>query len=283
VNLIVEYELSESIVRSLKFFSIKTERNVSETVHDEYIKLANAYLRQNATDNTEGRERRRPYLFGPSWMRVKLIVDDSGQDTIQLLSAYAATRQLRDISGVRHIRIPCCINSCIAYTGDYSGFTHCPFCEQPRLNGGNIPRQTFDYIPITHRLRLQYANSARAKKLREYRKRLQNSPWEGVRDYWDGALHQEHKAKGYFSDERDIALGLSTDGLQLFDVGKYSVWPVLLVNLNLEPQERVKKRNLFSAASSLVQTIQKIFTLFSGLWSTNSRNSLLVLKEYMMH
>jgi Transposase family tnp2 len=74
---------------------------------------------------------------------------------------------------------------------------------------------------------------------------LQDDPWDGIRDYWDGILHQEHKARGFFADERDIALGLSTDGLQLFKVGKYSVWPLLLVNFNLKPDQRVKKHNIF--------------------------------------
>jgi len=66
----------------------------------------------------------------------------------------------------------------------------------------------------------------------------------GIRDYWDGRLHQQHKDSGFFDDEHDIALAFSTDGLQLFSVGKYSVWPLLLINLNLHPKLRVKKQNL---------------------------------------
>ena len=47
--------------------------------------------------------------------------------------------------------------------------------------------------------------------------------------------------RGFFTD---IMLGFSTDGLQLFTVGTDSVWPILLVNLNLKPKECFKKHNL---------------------------------------
>jgi Transposase family tnp2 len=57
-------------------------------------------------------------------------------------------------------------------------------------------------------------------------------------------LHKEHESNGFFGDHRDIALLFSTDGLTLFKVGTDSVWPLLLVNLNLEPQKRFKQHNL---------------------------------------
>jgi hypothetical protein len=126
----------------------------------------------------------------------------------------------------------------------YADLANCPLCNEPRYDKKNITIRTFDLIPITHRLRLQFANPARAKALRDYPKFLQENPWDGVRDYWDGELHKEHRNKGFFADYRDIALGLSTDGLQLFAVGTDSVWPILLVNLNLKPEERFKKHNL---------------------------------------
>jgi hypothetical protein len=43
---------------------------------------------------------------------------------------------------------------------------------------------------------------------------------------------------GFFEDERTIALQFSTDGVQLFRATKREVWPLLIVNLNLSPQER---------------------------------------------
>ena len=81
--------------------------------------------------------------------------------------------------------------------------------------------------------------------MKRYRQELNTVEWQGgVRDYWDGDLHQEHKAGGFFQDKHDIGFSFSTDGLQLFTVGQFSVWPLVLVNLNLPPSIRVKKCNL---------------------------------------
>ena len=160
------------------------------------------------------------------------------------MSASVSAARLRTLTGIEHVSIPCCRNSCIAYTSVYVDLDNCPLCSEPRCNRRGVTIRTFDLIPITHRLRLQFANPARAKALREYPQSLQENPWDGVRDYWDGELHKEHKRKGFFADHRDIAFSLSTDGLQLFTVGQDSVWPILLVNLNLKPDERFKKHNL---------------------------------------
>jgi hypothetical protein len=43
---------------------------------------------------------------------------------------------------------------------------------------------------------------------------------------------------GFFDDERAIGLQFSTDGVQLFRGAKKEVWPFLILNLNLPPQER---------------------------------------------
>jgi len=160
------------------------------------------------------------------------------------LNASVSAARLRTLTGITHVRILCCRNSCIAYTGVYADLENCPLCNEPRRNRRGVTIRTFDLIPITHRLRLQFANPARAKALREYPQSLQENTWDGVRDYWDGELHKEHKRKGFFADHRDIALSFSTDGLQLFTVGTDCVWPLLLVNLNLKPEERFKKHNL---------------------------------------
>ena len=47
-------------------------------------------------------------------------------------------------------------------------------------------------------------------------------------------------------EERNIRLGLSTDGFNPFSMqnSKYSCWPVLLVNYNLPPNLCMKKENI---------------------------------------
>ena len=44
---------------------------------------------------------------------------------------------------------------------------------------------------------------------------------------------QGHK---YFSDPRDIALGISLDGVTYFSHRQHSIWPVILINYNLPPK-----------------------------------------------
>ena len=44
---------------------------------------------------------------------------------------------------------------------------------------------------------------------------------------------QGHK---YFSDPRDVALGISLDSVTYFTRRQHSVWPVILVNYNLPPK-----------------------------------------------
>ena len=48
---------------------------------------------------------------------------------------------------------------------------------------------------------------------------------------------QGHK---YFSDPRDIALGISLDGVTYFNRRQNSVWPVILINYNLPPTVRTR-------------------------------------------
>ena len=173
------------------------------------------------------------------------MTDDGSGTESMLPQAKAAARSLEEITGIHHERYSCCVNSCLVFTGAYVDLTACPLCDEPRFDSRQQPRKTFDFIPVIHRLRLQYADPERAIELKSYRRRLEMDEWsDGLRDYWDGDLHREHKAQGFFADEHDIAFALSTDGLDLFKVGQFQVWPLLLVNLNLDPIVRVKKCNL---------------------------------------
>ena len=50
----------------------------------------------------------------------------------------------------------------------------------------------------------------------------------------------------FFSDPRDIALGLSTDGFGPFKLRDRTAWPIILLNYNLPPEERFQKGNIIS-------------------------------------
>ena len=64
-------------------------------------------------------------------------------------------------------------------------------------------RAVYEYIPLIPRLRLLYANSESAKKMR-YPKTLLDVPWsdgDGIRDVWDGRAIRHWRALGmYYTD-----------------------------------------------------------------------------------
>ena len=51
-------------------------------------------------------------------------------------------------------------------------------------------------------------------------------------------IGDEEPPMWFFSDPRDISLGLSTDGFGLFKQCTKTAWPPILFNYNLPPQER---------------------------------------------
>ena len=160
-----------------------------------------------------------------------------------------------------------CIDNCMVFIGKDLLRRNCRFCKAPRFfkklnapadNPPNeffadeyeyldlIPRATYCYIPLISRLKLLYANPESAVEMR-YPKRLSEMPWaknddgvheEGIRDIWDGQIMRHWKQRGFFSDERTVALHLSTDGVQLFRNSTQEVWPFLIMNLNLPPEEQ---------------------------------------------
>jgi hypothetical protein len=73
-----------------------------------------------------------------------------------------------------------------------------------------------------------------------------------VKDVFDGPHYQsllstivpsdENNPFFYFSDDRDIALGLSTDGFAPFKRRKKTCWPIILFNYNLPPELHFQKK-----------------------------------------
>jgi hypothetical protein len=55
----------------------------------------------------------------------------------------------------------------------------------------------------------------------------------------------------FFSDHRDVALGIMTDGFQIFKRqrdGSTTCWPIIAINFNLPPEERTKLSNILPLA-----------------------------------
>ncbi|THU92541.1 hypothetical protein K435DRAFT_576560, partial [Dendrothele bispora CBS 962.96] len=130
-------------------------------------------------------------------------------------------KRVEELSNLRPEVYHCCVNSCMCYTGVYSEDTLCRFCKEPRFRPDGKPRKVFTYVPLIPRLIGYYRSLSMVEKL-EYRATFTSDSGE-ITDVFDGSHYKslcgqyvtvggqplDHK---FFSDRRDIALGLSSDG-----------------------------------------------------------------------
>jgi hypothetical protein len=154
------------------------------------------------------------------------------------------------------VRYHCCPSSCICYTGPYETLKKCPKCNTDCYKAdGTTPQAVFEYLPIIPRLRAMLASTSYATKM-QYRSKHEADPTKST-DIFDGTHYRslretlitidaEELPTWFFSDPRDIALGLSTDGFGPFKCHTKTAWPIILFNYNLPPEERFLKRNIIS-------------------------------------
>lgn len=172
-------------------------------------------------------------------------------------------RRISQLSGVRPRQYDCCVNSCCCYTRQFAKLQYCPFCREPRYTREKKPVKTFNYLPLIPRLKQWFRNPELVEKLM-YRSLFKTSPpepdnpdidWDDVIDVFDGehylSLLEERVVIGdeklghcFFSDHRDIALGISFDGFCPFKRRKQTCWPIIAFNYNLPPEERFHLDNI---------------------------------------
>src|ERR1700685_2309034 len=99
----------------------------------------------------------------------------------------------------------------------------------------------------------------------------------------------------FFSDSRDIALGLSTDGFAPFKKRKQTTWPIIFVNYNLPPDIRVHMGNVMEvgtipgpkkpkdADSFFFPAVQELKQLEVGVVAFDSlSDSLFVIRSFLI-
>jgi hypothetical protein len=103
------------------------------------------------------------------------------------LSFYKIKKKIQKIVPIFPALIDTCVNSCVAFTGNYEELQCCPLCHEKRYDGnGKAVNVTF-FFSIKERLKIQYANKDRAKELRyrsEYIKDKENL--DSLADIFDG-------------------------------------------------------------------------------------------------
>lgn len=140
----------------------------------------------------------------------------------------------------------------MAYTGKYADLDVCPFCCEPCFfDDKKTPRYKYSYIPLIPYLKAIFADPAH-RELCMYHGNQEYTP-DLITDYCDSLhyrrllnrnveiIHENGEREilphKHFSDRQDVALGLFSDGFQLFKKSRVqkSSTPLLLVNLNLPP------------------------------------------------
>ena len=208
------------------------------------------------------------------------------------------------LAAYRPVAYDCCVNSCICFVGPHEMKTHCPYCKQPRKNSNGRPRKTFTYSPIIPCLKAFFKNPEMIE-LMKYRSNYIHDE-DSIKDIFDGknytrlkedyvtigGIQQGHK---FFSEENDIALGLSLDGFCPFKRRNQTCWPIILFNYNLPPDIRFHLRYILCAGvipgpkkpkdadSFLYPLILELLEFLAGIATFDvERNELFALHAYLL-
>jgi len=64
------------------------------------------------------------------------------------------------LSCFKPVKLECCINSCVCFTGLHASLNECLRCKTSHLNESGEARRTFSYMPLVPRLRAFMSNRA---------------------------------------------------------------------------------------------------------------------------
>jgi Transposase family tnp2 len=196
------------------------------------------------------------------------------------ISIYLLMRSLKNIVSIKPIWVDMCIKSCCAFTGNFKTLDKCPYCSTSRYQEEGQSRAQVAYFSIQERFTIQYQDSTRAKQLRYRSNYISREGYDidgTIGDIFDSAQYKYLSQKGYFQDDRDIALLGSVDGYQLFRQKCDDCWIVLFINANLPPEQRVKKENLLITSiipgpkapkdfNSFIKPIVEELSLLKGIY-----------------
>ncbi|KDQ10441.1 hypothetical protein BOTBODRAFT_84791, partial [Botryobasidium botryosum FD-172 SS1] len=145
-----------------------------------------------------------------------------------LPSLAAIQVQMARLSGLQPVYYDCCINSCCCFAGPFTDINRCPFpeCGEPRYDSTTgKSRKRFSYLPFTDCLVQLFASKEKADIL-NYHNSFKYNPAKVI-DVFSSLRYQvllgepvmvagKKLGHRFFSDERDIVMGLAIDGFSPF-------------------------------------------------------------------
>ena len=189
------------------------------------------------------------HMSGKTFEKLAFAFPDSKLSTWKQIQSRVAR-----LSGFEPQLYDCCIDSCCAFTGPHASKQSCPYCHAPRYNARGKARKHFVYLPITPRLKAFLGNKETARTML-YRAREHVHTPGTITDVMDSRSYRRLLTKNvvvdgkrlphkYLDDDRDFALGLSTDGFAPFKRRTKTAWPLILFNYNLPPDIRTHLENI---------------------------------------
>ncbi|THH16136.1 hypothetical protein EW146_g4451 [Bondarzewia mesenterica] len=171
-------------------------------------------------------------------------------------SLESARSHIACLAGFKLQIYDCCINSCCCYTGPHASLDICLYCKAPRYDAQKCARKCFTYLPLIPRLQAFAASQSMATSMCYRAYEHEPSPGQ-VSDIFDSkhyrrlcrsrvVIDSKELPHNHFSDARDIALGLSTDGFAPFHRRKTTCWPLILFNYNLPLEIRFHIEHILS-------------------------------------
>ncbi len=149
-----------------------------------------------------------------------------------LPDSYESALKLIESLLIQPITFHVCPNDCVIFRGAYSSLTECPVCHSPRFKD-SIPLRWFIYLPLGPRLERMFGTPNLAKIVQCHA--TSNGP--AMYDiHQSPAWKAAYSIEGIFGgDDRGVALGLCTDGVNPFSHHhvSYSMWPIMISLLNL--------------------------------------------------
>ncbi|KAK3735529.1 hypothetical protein QZH41_010032 [Actinostola sp. cb2023] len=132
-----------------------------------------------------------------------------------------------------------CLNDCIVYRKteryDYSKLESCPVCGAKRYSSDRKPVRKFEYYPLIPRWKRMYGSATIAEVLQSHANSTRSH--DHMKDVHDSPSWEHAYSDSGFSggDPRALLLQFSSDGVNPFSSNKvsYSMWPIMITNLNL--------------------------------------------------
>ncbi|KAF7979644.1 hypothetical protein HWV62_41611 [Athelia sp. TMB] len=161
-------------------------------------------------------------------------------------------RCLAEMTGVTSLVNSMCVNSCVAFTGDFSDEETCPMCHEAHRSPDGAVRQEFHTIPIGPQLQALWRTEEGARNMRHRRDRTaqiraemtaNNGRIPVYNDVYCGSDYLNAVRRGDIADD-DMVLLFSIDGAQLYESKQSDCWIYIWVVLDLSPDLRYTKKHV---------------------------------------